>query len=352
MRQETNAAARVAFLANLNSAADLRALAPELGGRSDRQLANMLDRLLGEVHPIEVSSKFVVSPTGRRVEVIMIAVPLTSAQIVACQRSGHGAFLRSLVLGAVDLAIDSGAEVVGLGGYTSIVTGAGRDVIEDRVRVTTGNSLTAACVFDQLRDALVTLGPGRRHVAVVGAIGNIGAVMTELLVPEVDSLTLVGNHGSESRLRQLADRFNGEVPVMISQDLNALRGARVVISATNAAHPFIDRAHLAADRSVVVCDLAVPGDVAGSVADAPNVILIAGGRTVLPLGQNAEVPASGLPHGVVFSCLAETILLGFEPATASCSYGPLTTEGVVRARELAERHDFRPFLPQPTRRSA
>jgi predicted amino acid dehydrogenase len=232
------------------------------------------------------------------------------------------------------------------------VTGAGRDVIEDRVRITTGNSLTAACVFDQLRDALVTLGPGRRHVAVVGAIGNIGAVMAELLVPHVDSLTLVGNQGSKSRLRQLADRFNGELPVMVSQDLNALREARVVISATNAAHPLVDRAHLAADRSVVVCDLAVPGDVAGSVADAPNVSLIPGGRTLLPLGQTAEVPASGLPHGVVFSCLAEAILLGFEPAWASCSHGALTTEGVVRARELAERHDFRPYVPRARRCSA
>ena len=347
-----NAPTRVAFLANLNAAADLRALAPELGRWSDRQLVNMLDRVLGEVPPIEVSRESVVSSTGRRVEVIMIAVPLTSAQIVACQRSGQGAFLRSVVLDAVDLAIESGAEVVGLGGYTSIVTGAGRDVIEDRVRVTTGNSLTTACVFDQLREALVTLGPGRRHVAVVGAIGNIGAVMTELLVPQVDSLTLVGNHGSESRLRQLSDRFGGEVPVMISQDLHALREARVVISATNAAHPIINRAHLAADRSVVVCDLAVPGDVDGALADAPNVVLIAGGRTMLPLGQTAEVPASGLPRGVVFSCLAETILLGFEPATASSSYGPLTAKGVARARELAERHDFRPYLAPVRRRTA
>src|SRR5262249_10243813 len=140
------------------------------------------------------------------------------------------------------------------------------------------------------------LGPGRRHVAVVGAMGNIGAVITELLVPQVDSLTLVGNQGSESRLRQLSDRFGAEVSVMISQDLNALDEARIVISATNAANPIIDRTHLAADRPVVVCDLAVPGDVAGAVADAPNVTVIAGGRTVLPLGQHAEVPASGLPH--------------------------------------------------------
>jgi acetylornithine/succinyldiaminopimelate/putrescine aminotransferase/predicted amino acid dehydrogenase len=350
--ERRDAPVRVAFLANLNSAADLRALAPELTRWSDGQLANMLDRVLGEARPMEVSRESVVSPTGPRVEVIMLAVPLTSAQILACQRSGQGAFLRALVLEGVDRAIESGATVVGLGGYTSIVTGAGRDVIEDRVRVTTGNSLTAACVFDQLRDELVALGPGRRHVAVVGAIGNIGAVMTELLVPHVDSLILVGNHGSESRLRQLSDRLSGDLPVTISEDLNALRRARVVISATNAAHPIISRTHLAADRSVVVCDLAAPGDVAASVAESPNATLIAGGRTLLPLGQTAEVPASGLPQGVVFSCLAETILLGFEPATASPSYGALTAEAVVRARELAERHDFRPYVPRAGRRSA
>ena len=73
---------------------------------------------------------------------------------------------------------------------------------------------------------------------------------------------------------------------------------------------------------------------------------------MLPLGQTAEVPASGLPRGVVFSCLAETILLGFEPATASSSYGPLTAKGVARARELAERHDFRPYLTPVRRRTA
>ncbi len=337
---------RVAFLANLNSAADLRTLAPELAEWSEEQLAALLDRALGEARPVEVSREIVASPTGKRVEAIMIAVPLTCAQIVACQRAGQGAFLRDLVLEGVDLAVELGAEVVGLGGHTSIVTGAGRDVVEDRVRVTTGNSLTAACVFDQLREELAAIAPGQRHVAIVGAIGNIGAAMAELLVPHSDKLILVGRRGSKSRLRQLAQRFDGELPVVVSQDLVALREARVVIAATNAAHPIIDLSHLAGDRSVVVCDLAVPGDVAASVDEAPHVTLVIGGRTLLPLDQSAEVPASGLPRGVTFSCLAETILLGFEPATASPSYGALTAAGVIRARQLAERHDFRPCAPK------
>ena len=348
----SEAPARVAFLANLNCAADLRALAPELAHWEDRRLENMLDRVLGEARPTEVARASLVSPTGARVEVVMIALPLTSGQIVTCQRGGHGAFLRSMVLDGVDLAVESGAEVIGLGGYTSIVAGAGRDVIEDRVQVTTGNSLTAACVLDQLGGELLSLEPGRRHVAVVGALGNIGAVMAELLVPQADSLILVGSPGSEARLRRFADRFGDELPVTVSSDLGALREARVVISATNAAHPIIDRAHLAADRCVVVCDLAVPGDVGVSVGEAPNVRIVAGGRMQLPLGQTAEVPGSGLPAGVVFSCLAETMLLGLEPQAVSPSYGALTVAGVTRARELAERHGFRPCATRPRRRSA
>ena len=201
-------------------------------------------------------------PPAKRVEVIMIAVPLTSAQIVACQRTGQGAFLRDMVLEGVDLAVEFGAEVVGLGGHTSIVTGAGRDVVEDRVRVTTGNSLTAACVFDQLREELAAIAPGQRHVAIVGAIGNIGAAMAELLVPHSDTLILVGRRGSESRLRQLAERFDGVAACRGQPGSRGLARARVVIAATNAAHPIIDLSHLAGDRSVVVCDLAVPGDVA------------------------------------------------------------------------------------------
>lgn len=343
---------RVAFLATMNTSADLRTLAPELAPWTDRQLGNMRDRLLGEAPPIEVSRVYVASPSARRVEVMMMAVPLTTAQIVTCQRAGLGGFLRASVLAAVDLAIASGAEVVGLGGYTSIVTGAGRDVVEDSVRVTTGNSLTAACAFDQLRDVLSARVTGHRHVAVVGAIGNIGAVMAELLLPYADSLTLVGGSGSESRLIQLRDRLAADVPVTVTSEMSVLAGADVVLTATNAAEPIIHPAHLAADRPVVVCDLAVPGDLDPAVADSANVTVIAGGRMVLPLGQDARVPGAGLPHGVVYSCLAETILLGFEPDTASCSYGALTQQSVLRAGQLARRHGFRPLLTSGRQRCA
>jgi predicted amino acid dehydrogenase len=299
---------------------------------------------MGEVAPIEVSRVRVESPHGQAVEVMMTAVPLTSRQIANCQRRGMGGFLRATILEAVELAVASGADVIGLGGYTSIVSAAGRAVIEDTARVTTGNALTAACALDQLREVLQIREGGSRRIAVVGAVGNIGAVMAELLAPHADSMILLGSTGSEARLNRLRGQLGTDIPVTVSSDLSALADADVVVAATNSVDPIIVAGQLSAQRPVTVCDLAVPGDLDPVVGAAPNVTVISGGRMILPLGQHAQVPAAGLPPGVVFSCLAETILLGFEPGVASFSYGALTAENVERAGRLARRHDFRSLL--------
>ncbi|WP_421845103.1 aminotransferase class III-fold pyridoxal phosphate-dependent enzyme [Mycobacterium sp.] len=335
---------KVAFLANMNSAADLRHLMPSFAEWSDEQLETLLDRTQGELGPHQVgSTSTVISPTGQEVAISLIAVPLTSSQIVRCQRSGQGAFLRAMVLDGVRLAAEQGASVVGLGGYTSIVTAAGRDVVEDEIRVTTGNSLTAACVLDQLHQVLDASDRTDRRVAIVGAVGNIGTAMARLLAPKAESLTLIGQPGSRSRLLQVSDGLPGAA-VAVSEDLRDLRDATIVVTATNAPGVSVKSDHLADDRPVIVCDLAVPGDVDATVADMENVSVIAGGRIRLPNEQEVHVPASGLPRGVVFACLAETLLLGLEPATPSPSYGPLTESGIEQARALARRHTFMPHM--------
>lgn len=343
--RDPNAPTRVAFLANLPEAADLRRIAPELAAWSDGEFAALLERLRGVAEPFELSRRTVTSPTGAEVEICLIAVPVTAEQIIEIQRGGHGAWLRELVLDAVDQAIAAGATVIGLGGYTSIVTNAARDVVADTVKVTSGNSLTAACAYEVVRDELARLAPGQRRVGILGAIGNIGAAMAELVAPLADSVTLIGRPGSASRLRRVAAALPGTIE--ISEDIAALRDCRVVVTATNSPAPLITADRLAADHSVLICDLAVPGDVDPAVAERDNVTLVSGGRMALPLGQTPSFPETGLPAGVVYACMAETILLGFEPQTASPSYGGLSVSGVLAARELADRHELRPVrLPK------
>ncbi|MFD0374261.1 aminotransferase class III-fold pyridoxal phosphate-dependent enzyme [Streptomyces sp. NPDC127112] len=333
---------RVAFLANLDVPTTLWSMAPELAGWSDRQCTAALDRIQGELDPFEVVRHRITSEEGRTVEVVMIAVPFTAAQANAALRAGQGGWLRRSVLDGVELAVSLGAGVIGLGGHTSIVTNAARDVVENDVRVTSGNSLTAACAYDLLRLTLAEAGAGERRVGLVGGIGNIGAVMAELVAPHCESLVLVGRPGSGRRLSVVADRLGGLTDVSVADDLDALRDCPIVVSATNSSDPVIAPHHLGRDQKVLVCDLAVPGDVHPAVAGLSNVTLVSGGRIQLPGVQTPRFPGITLPPGILYSCLAETILLGFEPTTPSPSYGGLTSAGVLAARDLAVRHGFHP----------
>ncbi|MEV7617219.1 aminotransferase class III-fold pyridoxal phosphate-dependent enzyme [Streptomyces sp. NPDC089799] len=333
---------RVAFLANLDVPGKLSSMAPELSAWTDEQCEAALDRMWGELDPYEVARHRITSAAGGEVEVILIAAPFTAAQANAALRAGQRAWLSRTVLDAVELGVSLGAEVIGLGGHTSIVTNAARDVVECDVRVTSGNSLTAACAHDLLLGQLARSGPGERRVGVVGAIGNIGAVMAELAAPHCDSLVLVGRPGSARRLEAVAARFSHLADVEVAEDMAALRDCPIVVSATNSADPVILPHHLAGDRNVLVCDLAVPGDVHPAVAGLPGVDLVSGGRIRLPGGQTPRFPGITLPPGIVYSCLAETILLGLEPGTPSPSYGGLTSAGVLAATDLAVRHGLHP----------
>ncbi|CAM3923162.1 aminotransferase class III-fold pyridoxal phosphate-dependent enzyme [Nocardiopsis rhodophaea] len=333
---------RVVFLANMDIPGKLRSLAPELAAWSDEQCAAAFDRMWGEADPFEVARHRITSGARGAVEVIMVAVPFTAAQAVAALQAGYGAWLRRTVLDAVELGVSLGAEVIGLGGHTSIATNAARDVVENDIRVTSGNSLTAACAYDLLRLRLTESGVGERRVALVGGIGNIGAVMAEIIAPHCESMVLVGRPGSARRLATVADRLARQVDVSIAEDLDALRDCPIVVSATNSADPVILPDHLAGDQKVLVCDLAVPGDVHPAVAGMPNVTLVSGGRIQLPGLQTPHFPGITLPPGILYSCMAETILLGFEPETKIPSYGGLSSAGVLAARDLAARHDFHP----------
>ncbi|MEU4729800.1 MULTISPECIES: aminotransferase class III-fold pyridoxal phosphate-dependent enzyme [unclassified Streptomyces] len=333
---------RVAFLANMDVPSKLSTMAPELADWSAEQCEAALDRMWGEFDPYEVARHHIKSATQGEVEVIMVAAPFTAAQANAALRAGQRSWLRRAVLDAVELGVSLGAEVIGLGGHTSIVTNAGRDVVESDLRVTSGNSLTAACAYDLLLQQLARSGPGERRVGIVGGLGNIGAVMAELIAPYCDSLLLVGRPGSGRRLAAVGDRLSHLVDVSVAEDLDALRDCPIVVSATNSADPVILPSHLAGDRKVLVCDLAVPGDVHPAVQGLANVELVSGGRIQLPNGQTPDFPGITLPPGILYSCLAETILLGLEPETPSPSYGGLTSAGVLAARDLSARHGLLP----------
>src|SRR5581483_97032 len=132
------------------------------------------------VEPFVVSHGRVQSATGETVFGEFITLPRTAEELSNMRRKEAADYVRH----AVRLARDRGAQMVGLGAYTSIVTVGGRAVADEGVPITTGNSYTAVASAEAVRWAL-DRGAKRRRLpptaAIVGATGAIGRAMALLL---------------------------------------------------------------------------------------------------------------------------------------------------------------------------
>jgi predicted amino acid dehydrogenase len=147
--------------------------------------------------------------------------------------------------------------------------------------------------------------------------------------------------------RQLLAEMGEDFPVCVADDLGQLTGCQVIFSASSSARPLIYPEHLAAGP-VVVCDIAVPPDVAPEVAQRrPDVLVISGGAVRLPLGQAPGLCGRHLPPDAVFSCLGETILLGLSDWKGHFSFGSIRREDVHTIAQLAREHGLTPRPIEP-----
>jgi glutamyl-tRNA reductase len=110
-----------------------------------------------------------------------------------------------------------------------------------------------------------------RKALVIGA-GAMGALSVATLTRAGVGPLKITNR-SAARADRLAEAY-GALPVPFEELDDALRDADLVVSATAAAVPVLDRARLAAAAPLVVLDLAVPRDVAADAVGIEGVVLI------------------------------------------------------------------------------
>jgi len=278
--------------------------------------------------------------TGKEVEGWLLACPLTTRRLL--QVPPHVAYRKIIQTGR--LAERLGARILGLGAYTSVVGDGGITIAQAlRIPVTTGDSYTAALSVHTLLEAAAQMGviPERATAAVVGATGAIGGACAGLLAPRVRRLLLVGRRmeALEEQQRQLSALAAG--PVEATTDITEVRTADLVLTATSAGRPVLFPEHL--KPGAVVCDVARPRDVSPRVhRERSDVLVVDGGLVELPgrvsLGFNY-----GLPPGLTFGCIAETIALALEGRFEDYTVGKrLDLERVREIEHIATRHGFRP----------
>lgn len=386
---------RVGFIAHLIDADSIRQWDPTLAAFSDEQLGELRAQMHTAIEPRMIARRRVRSPLGREIELVLYGVLMDSESIDTDMRFNKADVIRRHVRSAYRLARLDGCGLVGFGGYTSIVTANCTEFDNEHPAVTTGNSLTVATSIAAMRRAARAHGialPAAR-VAIVGAAGNIGHVHATLLAEECGALTLLGRPGSIARLRAVADdvvrrlcragsgdaddgcdRATGALRAAVQRHC-AKRGAAaqcdqawcaqlrehlqaqgllrlvetpqacadadIVICASNSPSAFLTASCFAAHKPVLVCDLAMPGDVdKASIAAARRIKLIRGGVVHLPHAPQFSLPGMLLDPGQVYACAGETLLLGLSGVRTDFSKGPIRAEQVREIEALARLHGF------------
>ncbi len=257
------------------------------------------------------------SPTGAEAEGWLISVGGTPKELMA--HSPEFTYARLLM--AADTARKLGAQVMGLGAFTKVIGDAGVTVAKKApLPITTGNSYSASAALWAAHEAMLELGLAetgddgriRGRAMVVGATGAIGSVCARLLALASDEIWLVSPESA--KLLALKHEIELEHPRaevhVAATPGHHLGDMDLIVTATSGAGKrVLDISEV--KPGCVITDVARPLDLsAEDVASRPDVLVIESGEIEVP--GEVSMKSIGLPSGVVYACMAETVVLALE----------------------------------------
>jgi predicted amino acid dehydrogenase len=238
----------------------------------------------------------------------------------------------------------SGAKIVGLGAFTSIVGDAGYTVAKNlNIAVTTGNSYTVATALAGVENAAGTMGLslGTANVLILGATGSIGAACAKILSRKAKFITLASRN--ENKLEIIAEQIlktTGLVVKVTANTKQALKTADIIITVTSAVDSIIEPDDL--KPGAIVCDVARPRNVSREVSQVrKDVLVIEGGIVEVPGDVNFGIDF-GFPPKMTYACMAETMILALEERYENFTLGrDLTIKQIETIDKLAKKHGFK-----------
>lgn len=278
--------------------------------------------------------------TGKTIKGWFIACPLTPARML--ELSEQVVYRKIVQTGR--MAERLGAQMLGLGAFTSVIGDAGVTIANQlQIPVTTGDSYTVAVAVEAIEQAatLMNLDMTNVPVAVVGATGAIGQVCAALLAQRSAAVYLIGRR--MDALQTLRERLLLQKPraqLHIATDYTPLRQCPLILTVTSAIHAIIEPSHL--QPGSVICDVARPRDVSAQVAaQRDDVLVIDGGMVEVPGNVDFHFDF-GFPAGKAYACMAETMALTLEGRFEDYTLGKnLTVAQVQEIAGIARRHGFR-----------
>ncbi|MFP5457670.1 MAG: aminotransferase class III-fold pyridoxal phosphate-dependent enzyme [Bacteriovoracia bacterium] len=374
------------FLCHLIDGEHVKRVTPAFAPVNDQALENRLGLMKRAMEFGIYHAQPLKSSDGTEIDVILMGIPMTSIELKKSFMGKQRSEIIAKVQRAVDYARELGANTVGLGQFTSIVSGNGLYLDAMGMNLTTGNSFTIELAIQaSLREAAAkNIDLSTASVGLIGAAGNIVSVAAMIMADKVARLVLVHHTSLEKSPKLLTtiktliqeslesesdSRFNCELRrrfdrsllqndealtkwlllpetgdlIIVTDDLNEIKSCAIVITGASSGSGFLTPEHFA--HNSVVVDVAVPANIKTEVLDRlklerPDVTYCLGGVAKLPGAQSIVTPLFPLDPNESFACMAETFAMGFSPERDLRHIGNLTKSMVARSAGLAASAGF------------
>jgi len=250
------------------------------------------------------------------------------------------------VRAAAACAINAGARIVSLGGFSSILIEGNFHQLPERADTTftTGNTLTVAFIVQGIRKMCALEGReiSRSTLLIVGATGDVGSGCARCLAPFVKRTVLYARNAE--RLRSLAAELEADgIEVEIATGLEQVPfPADILICAASLASPSLRLGCIAPEA--IICDAGYPknlsprGDMRNARVFFGGLGQIAGGLSFMPdfKGVLNRHPFPDVAHGCLLEGMALALARRFEPF--SQGRGFITRERVEEIETIAALH--------------
>ena len=300
----------------------------------------LVEGIIKYIPPFKVSHITGVDSGHNKAEGWFIGCPLTSRQMMMLPEAD----VIKKIIKAGKVAEKLGAQIVGLGAFTSIVGDAGITIAKNlKIAVTTGNSYTVATALEGTRQAAKVMGIEleRANVLILGATGSIGSACAQIFAREVRYLTLAAR--DEIKLEKLAKQILKSSGLAVRVTANtkyAISNADIVEAVTSAVDSIIEPEDL--KPGAIICDVARPRNVSRRVAETRDDVLVIEGGVVEVPGDVQFGLNFGFPPQTAYACMAETMILALEGRYENFTLGrDLTVKQVETIDKLAAKHGFK-----------
>jgi predicted amino acid dehydrogenase len=321
----------------INVKRDVQRKYPFLGKLLSERQINFFSTYFPPVYISEIEG-IVSQATGKEIKGWFVACPFSPQRML--ELPVETVYRKIIQTGR--MAEKLGAQIIGLGAFTSVVGDSGITIARElETPVTTGDALTISMAVEAVRAAAreMEIPLGRATAAVVGATGAIGKVCAELLAGDVAELYLIGRRPDTLAALKSELAPGSKAGLHTSIDLDVISRADLILTVTSSVHTIIRPEHLRS--GCVVCDVARPRDVAAAVAaQRDDILVIDGGMVEVPGNVNFHFDF-GFPPGKAFACMAETMALALEGRFEDYTLGKdIRRERVDEIHAIAARHGF------------